>query len=232
MKSPLVFLPGFMCDERLFQPQTDALGLERSIITHVTANRSIGEMAEAVLQSSPPRFALAGLSMGGIVALEIIARAPERVDRLALMDTTPLADAADNYKVRTRQIADVHAGGLEVIMRDEMKPAYLASGPRKSAVLDLCMKMARDLGPDVFEAQSLALRDRDGLEHVLPIIDVPTLILCGAQDRLCPPERHSQMHHAIPKSTLVQIKGAGHLPTLEQPDQTTAALERWLGDKT
>lgn len=232
MRPSLVFLPGFMCDRRLFQPQADALGLERSIITHVTANRTIGEMAEAVLQSSPPRFALAGLSMGGIVALDIIARAPERVERLALMDTTPLADAADNYKVRTRQIADVHAGRLDDIMRDELKPAYLAPGPRKSAVLDLCMKMARDLGPDVFEAQSLALRDRGGLEHVLPTIDVPTLVLCGAQDRLCPPDRHVQMHQAIPNSTLVQIEGAGHLPTLEQPEQTIAALKHWIGDKT
>lgn len=218
-----------MCDKRLFQPQADVLGFENSVITHVIAKRTIGEMADAVLQASPPRFSLAGLSMGGIIALEIIARAPERVERLALMDTTPLPDAAINYAVRTRQIADVHTGKLDAIMRDELKPAYLAPGPHKSAVLDLCLQMARDLGPDVFETQSLALRDRGGLEHVLPTINVPTLVLCGAQDRLCPPERHVQMHDAIPNSTLVQIKGAGHLPTLEQPKKTSAALKRWIG---
>lgn len=228
MSDALVFLPGFMCDRRVFAPQIAELGADIECITKIVAKTTIGQMADAVLASAPKQFALAGLSMGGIIALEIMARAPHRVSRLALMDTTPLSDAPANYEIRTRQIADVHAGRLDAVMRDELKPAYLVDGPNKPAILETCMDMAHTLGPEVFENQSLALRDRHGLESVLPTISVPTLVMCGAQDRLCPPERHVAMNAAIQKSNLKLISGAGHLPTLEQPDATTAALKFWL----
>lgn len=228
MSEPLVFLPGFMCDRRLFAPQIAGLGEDIECLTKIVAKSTIGQMADAVLATAPKTFALAGLSMGGIIALEIMTRAPQRVSRLALMDTTPLADAPANRDVRTRQIADVHAGRLDAVIRDELKPAYLVDGPNKPAILETCMDMARTLGPDVFEQQSLALRDRLGLEEVLHTIRVPTLVLCGAQDRLCPPERHRAMNAAIPHSKLKLISGAGHLPTLEQPEATTAALAAWL----
>ncbi|NNL18445.1 MAG: alpha/beta hydrolase, partial [Boseongicola sp.] len=151
-----------------------------------------------------------------------------RITHLALMDTTPLADAPANFDVRTRQIADVHAGQLEAIMRDELKPAYLVDSPRKSAIMDVCMAMAKDLGPDVFEAQSLALRDREDLRASLASAPDKTLILYGAQDRLCPPERHHLMHSLAPHATLVAVENAGHLPTLEAPLPTTQAIQNWL----
>lgn len=113
-------------------------------------------------------------------------------------------------------------------MRDEMKPNYLTEGPGKQAVLDLCMEMAMDLGPGVFINQSRALRDRPDRQEVLRGVSVPTLVLCGREDRLCPIERHELMHGLIPGSTLEIIDGAGHLPVLEQPETTTAALARWL----
>ncbi|MEO9824914.1 MAG: alpha/beta fold hydrolase [Paracoccaceae bacterium] len=229
MSQTLVFLPGFMCDRRLFAPQIAHFGEDVECITKIVAKSTIGQMADAVLATAPERFALAGLSMGGIIALEIMARAPSRVTRLALMDTTPMADAPANRDIRNRQIEDVHKGRLDTVMRDELKPAYLVDGPGKPAILETCMEMARTLGPDVFEQQSLALRDRLGLEDVLPTITVPTLVLCGAQDRLCPPERHRAMNAAIAHSKLKLISGAGHLPTLEQPEATSAALAAWLG---
>jgi pimeloyl-ACP methyl ester carboxylesterase len=163
--------------------------------------------------------------------MEIYSQAPERIERLALMDTTPLADAPENFAIRTRQIADVKAGKLDQVMQEELKPAYLVDSPAKPALMDLCLDMARAAGPAAFEDQALALRDRASQEDTLRKVDVPTLILCGRQDRLCPVERHEFMAALIPNATLEVIENAGHMPTLEQPEQTNAALARWLEER-
>ena len=113
-------------------------------------------------------------------------------------------------------------------MRDEMKPNYLTDGPRRAEILDLCMAMAEDLGPAVFVRQSVALRDRPDQTETLRDVKVPTLILCGRDDALCPVERHETMHALIADSVLHIVDGAGHMPTLEAPDETTDALRRWL----
>ena len=169
-------------------------------------------LAAEVLAHAPPRFALAGLSMGGIVAMEILAQAPERIERLALLDTNPRSELPEIQARRAPQIEAVQAGHLREVMRDEMKPNYLAEGPGRQAVLDLCMDMAMALGPDVFVNQSRALRDRPDRQDVLRAVNVPTLLLCGREDRLCPVERHELMHGLIPGSTLEIIEGAAHLP--------------------
>jgi pimeloyl-ACP methyl ester carboxylesterase len=114
------------------------------------------------------------------------------------------------------------------VIRDEMKPNYLAAGPRRQAILDLCMDMALGLGPEVFARQSRALRDRADRQAALAAFRGPALILTGAEDMLCPRDRHDLMHALMPQSRLVVIAGAGHLPPLEKPDETTAALRRWL----
>ncbi len=232
MTLPLVLVPGMMCDARLFGPQIAALSPGRARSTcPISGHDSMEDLAAEVLLHAPPRFALAGLSMGGIVAMEMIARAPARIARLALLDTNPRAEAPELAAGRQAQIDRVRAGGLREVMRDEMKPNYLANGPGREAVLDLCMDMAMGLGPEVFIRQSAALRDRSDQQETLKSVRVPTLILCGAEDRLCPIERHRLMHRLIPNSTLTVIDGAGHLPTLEQPEPTTAALCRWLRRK-
>jgi len=226
--TPLVLIPGFMCDGRLFEPQIRGLHKTHDVTIAIPTEPNLSDMAARILEDTPGTFALGGLSMGGIIALEILRQAPDRITRLALMDTTPLADAPQNYDIRTRQIADVHAGKLESVMRDELKPAYLFESRAKPAILDLCMAMAKSLGPEVFEAQSLALRDRADLQDALAHAPEHTLILHGAEDRLCPPERHHLMHRLAPHATLVSIEKAGHLPTLERPFQTTAAIQNWL----
>ncbi|MEZ5776998.1 MAG: alpha/beta hydrolase [Paracoccaceae bacterium] len=227
--TPLVLLPGMMCDGRLFGPQTAALGLNRAIhLAPISEHDTIAGLAAEVLANAPPRFALAGLSMGGIVAMEIMAQAPGRVERLALLDTNPRAELPEAKARRQPQIDKVEAGKLRAVMRDEMKPNYLIDGPGKQAVMDICMAMAMDLGPDVFVRQSKALRDRPDRQEVLRGVKVPTLVLCGREDRLCPVERHELMHDLIPLSRLEIIEGAAHMPTLEQPQATTAALARWL----
>ena len=228
---PLVLLPGMMCDYRLFTPQINALGRRHTIVLPpIAGHPTMTALAAAMLANAPPRFALAGLSMGGIVAMEVLAQAPDRVDRLALLDTNPLAETSAVQARRAPQIARVKAGGLFEVMRDEMKPNYLAGGPGQEAVLDLCLDMALSLGPETFVNQSLALRDRPDYQPTLRAFTRPALVLCGAEDRLCPVARHQLIHSLMPHSTLTIIPGAGHLPTLEQPQTTTAALSRWLED--
>lgn len=227
--TPLVLIPGMMCDARLYAPQIAALSGRRSLVlAPITAHDTVAALAADILAEAPPRFALAGLSMGGIVAMEILRQAPDRVERLALLDTNPLAEAPEIRVRRAPQIARALAGGLDAVMRDEMKPNYLACGPGQGAVLDLCMAMALDLGPEVFARQSRALASRPDQQETLRAFRGPALIATGAQDRLCPRDRHDLMHDLVPGSRLVVIEEAGHLPTLEQPQATTAALIRWL----
>jgi len=227
--TPLVLLPGMMCDARLFGPQIAALsGTTPLISVPLTGHDSVAALAADVLACAPIRFALAGLSMGGIVAMEVLRQAPDRVARLALLDTNPLAERPEVKARRNPQMAAVERGELRRVMRDEMKPNYLADGPRQGAILDLCMAMAMDLGSDAFLRQSRALMDRPDQTETLRSYAGPSLVLCGRQDGLCPVERHELMHDLLPNSTLTVIEGAGHLPTLEQPEETTAALRRWL----
>lgn len=229
MTEPLLLLPGMMCDARLFGPQIEALSDDCDILTgDIGGAAHMSELAEIVLKSAPQHFALAGLSMGGIVAMEIIRQAPERVSRLALMDTNPRAERPEVKARRAPQIEAVRTGDLRRVMREELKPNYLVESPRKPAILDLCMKMALALGPEVFERQSIALRDRPDQQETLRGVTVPTLVLCGRHDALCPVERHELMHALVPASDLVIVEEAGHLPTLERPEATTAALKRWL----
>lgn len=229
--TPLLLLPGMMCDARLFQPQIDALSGRIPLISAPIGNHdTMQALAEEILNYAPPLFAMAGLSMGGILAMEVLRQAPDRVDRIALIDTNPLAELPEVQARRAPQIEAAKNGELRRIMRDEMKPNYLADGPNMGAILDLCMAMATDLGADVFINQSLALRDRPDQCETLRRFERPTLVLCGREDKLCPIERHQMMHDLLPNSHLQVVDGAGHLPTLEQPEITTAALLRWLED--
>jgi len=227
--TPLVLIPGMMCDARLFRPQIDAFSHQWPIhLAPIGGDDTVEAIAAHVLQHAPPRFALAGLSMGGIIAMQIMATAPERVERLALLDTNPWADSPEMSANRDRQIALVRQGKLAAVMRDEMKPNYLANGPGRGRILDLCMDMALMLGDDVFVRQSSALKVRPDQRANLERVDVPTLVLCGAQDTLCPLDRHEEIHRRIPQSNLLLIDGAGHLPTLEQPAATNRAFRDWL----
>jgi pimeloyl-ACP methyl ester carboxylesterase len=196
MNEPLVLLPGMMCDARLFLPQIAMFSPNRPIaVMPLHGKKAMAGLARQVLDAAPPRFSLAGLSMGGIVAMEVVRQAPERVTRLALLDTNPLADP---------------------------------QGSDRERILGLCMDMAEALGPKVFEEQSIALQHRPDQCEMLKSVTVPTLLLCGEDDRLCTVSHHELMCDLIPGAHLSVIPGAGHLPTLEQPMLTNRILEKWL----
>ena len=229
-RETLVLLPGMMCDARLFSPQMGALQDRFEIIVPRLKSASIEAMAKGVLQEvEEARFSVAGLSMGGIVAMEMASMAPERIERLALLDTNHLADAPGRFEIRNRQISDVRAGHLRDVIVDEMKPVYLAHANRgNQALLDLLVAMALDCGADMFAAQSLALRDRADQSASLAAFKGPTLVHCGAEDELCPPERHREIAGLLENSELAIVPGAGHISTLENPAAVTAGLEAWL----
>ncbi len=218
-----------MCDARLFGPQVAAFSSGRVVhCAPIGGHDSMESLAAQVLHDAPPRFALAGLSMGGIVAMEVLRQAPGRIAGIALLDTNPRAELPQVAERRGPQIDKVGRGGLEAVMRDEMKPNYLTDGPNRGAILDLCMEMALSLGDTVFVNQSRALANRPDQQDTLRAYDGPALVLCGRDDALCPVERHELMHGLMAGSQLTIIDGAGHLPTLEQPEETNAALAAWL----
>jgi pimeloyl-ACP methyl ester carboxylesterase len=229
MPDPLVLLPGMMCDARLFAPQMADLSRDHAVmVAPITQGERVEEIASDLLSLLPAKFALAGLSMGGIVAMELLRRAPERITRLALMDTNPLAETPQTAAAYEPMIIGARAGRLEEVLRGFMKPDYLAPGPQRLAVLGQVLEMGRDLGPEVLVRQVRALQRRRDQQPTLRRCKVPTLILCGAYDTLTPLKRHAFMAELIPYARLEVIAEAGHLPTLEAPEATAAALRAWM----
>jgi len=226
---PLVFLPGMMCDARLFAPQVTALSREMAVtVAPITMGERVEEMASALLGVLPAKFALAGLSMGGIVAMEILRRAPERVTRVALMDTNPLAETPQSAAGYEPLIVGARAGRFEDMMRMILKPEHLAPGPQRLQVMAQVAEMGRAMGPDVFIRQCRALQRRKDQQATLRRIKMPALVLCGEHDGLTPVKRHTFMAELIPYARLEIVPDAGHLPTLEQPEVVTAILRHWM----
>jgi pimeloyl-ACP methyl ester carboxylesterase len=225
----LILLPGMMCDARLFARQVESLQDRMRVTVPLPVGApSMEQLAANILVEAPGRFALGGVSMGGILAMEIMRQAPDRVTHLALIDTNPFAER-DEVKVRRGpQMEAVRGGRLATVMRDEMKPNYFTHREDSAALRELAMVMAMDLGADAFIAQSLALRDRPDYTVTLRAVICPTLILCGRHDQLCPVERHEAMKAMIPHASLHIVEDAGHLPTIETPDIVTTALQELL----
>ena len=222
-------VPGMMCDERIFSPQIEELSKNLEVtVADISSFPTVRELASDLLKKAPKSFSLLGHSMGGIVAMEIYSQEPNRIEKLILMDTNPKAELDEVKLKREPQIRDVNKGKLLEVMRDEMKPNYLAESENKSTVLDVCMDMALSLGPDVFINQSRALQKRADQLNTIQSINIPVLIMCGSEDKLCTVERHEMMHNMISDSDLKIINNAGHMPTLEQPRETTEVLKEWL----
>lgn len=234
-RDTVVFLPGLLCDGAVWEPQIAVLSDRYDyIVADYGGADSLPAMAESVLASAPPRFALAGHSMGGRVALEVMRNAPQRVTRLALLDTGYQARAegeAGAAEARKRyHLLDIALSqGMRVMAREWLQGMIHPARLQDRALIESILTMIERKTPGIFAAQIRALLDRPSAEGVLRGISCPTLVLCGREDSWSPLPRHEQMTQLIAGATLVTIEESGHMVTMERPEESTAALECWLG---
>jgi pimeloyl-ACP methyl ester carboxylesterase len=207
--APLVMLPGTLCDGRVFAPVLDRLDRRGHVLPLAGADTA-RDVAGLILAAAPDRMSLCGFSLGAIVALEIIAQAPQRVERLALIGCNPGVLAKDAADARMAMTQDEFLGA--------------EAGPH----LELLSDMAHSTSPEIFAQQTSITLSRADSRGRLRQIDVPTLVLCGKADRVCPPEMSRTIARAIPGSRLAVIAGAGHYVTLERPEAVADELMGWL----
>lgn len=227
---PLILVPGLLCDDALWRHQVEGLVdiADMSVSRKHTRYNAIGEIADAILADAPPRVALAGLSMGGYIAMELIHRAPERVERLALLDTRARGDQPEQKSHRKELIKLVETGRFEEVIDRLLSlyvhPERLSDEPLVSEI----KAMARHVGPDSFLRQQQALLSRRDHSGNLQNISCKTSVICGRQDQLTPLDCSIEMADSIPGSELVVIENCGHLTTMERPEEVNAALRKWL----
>jgi pimeloyl-ACP methyl ester carboxylesterase len=225
---PTVFLPGLLCDAGLWRPQIDALaGVVAPMVADLTLDDSIEAMARRALASAPDRFALVALSMGGYVALEIMRQAPERVTRLALIDTSARPDTPERASVRRAGMASLERGRFVGITRSLLE-TLVHPDKTSGAVAETLRAMAGRVGGRAFLRQQRAILDRVDSRPDLPEIRVPTLIAVGDQDQVTPVRDALEMAALIPNARLHMFERCGHLPALELPEETSALLQDWL----
>jgi len=228
-KTSLVLLPGLLCDRELWHRQIESLGdVASPWVADLTLDDSMAAMARRVLAAAPPDFALAGLSMGGYCALEIMRQAPARVTRLALLDTGARADSPAQTARRRGLIELAEKGDFKGVT-PRLLPLFLHPDHLKDADLaGRVTAMAHRVGKDAFLRQQKAIMGRIDSRPYLPRVACPTLLLCGRQDQLTPPALHEEMAAQIPGALLEVIEDCGHLSTMERPDAVDAALRIWL----
>ncbi|MGE7966519.1 alpha/beta fold hydrolase [Pseudomonas sp. NPDC089918] len=229
-KLSVVMLPGLLCDHRLWTHANAAFESERQVfIPDLSLDASIGLMAERVLDQAPAEFALVALSMGGYVAFEIMRRAPQRVARLALLDTMARADDPARTKARRGLLALAEMGRFKGVT-PQLLPMLMHPRCLETAAAQVVQDMAQTMGKDGFIRQQQAIIERRDYIPVLAKIRVPTLVVVGEQDKITPLPESQLIHRHIAHSQLVTLPDCGHLPPLEHPERTTALLGQWLGN--
>ena len=229
-KQGLVLVPGLLCDELMWQGQLTALAAAADCwVADHTRSQTMAEVAADVLRDAPfEKFALAGLSMGGYVVLEMMRQAAHRVLRLALLDTTARSDTAEQTRKRRDFISLAERGRFlgitDVLLPLLIHPSQLANRELASTI----RKMAKNTGRDAFIRQERAIISRSDSLPLLSRIACPTLVMCGRQDALTPLALHEELAAGISGSRLEIVEECGHLSTMERPVETSAAIGRWL----
>jgi len=228
-KTPLLLLPGLLCDEALWQHQIKALkGVADCVVANLTQHETMAGMAVAALEKAPPKFALAGLSMGGYVAFEIMRQAPERVTKLCLLDTTARPDSPEQQHKRQLFISMSRAGQFKGVTPRLLPLLIHTSRFKDTELTDIIYGMAGRVGRDGFIRQQTAIMNRADSRPLLSSISVPTQIICGHQDALTPPDIMREIAGGIKGSHYDIIEDCGHLSPLEQPEKVNALMTRWL----
>ena len=228
--SSLILLPGLLCDATVWAPQKDALAGDFRITAfrHFYGHDSLAGMAREVLDAAPPRFALAGHSMGGRVALEIMRTAPDRVERLALFDTTATPAAPDEPLRRQEMIDLAREQGMAALAAHWLPMIVHPARLNQREFVQALTAMICRANPDIFSGQVLALLNRPDYRAILPQIACPTLVACGREDLWSPVSRHVEIAADIPQAKLAIIDDCAHMATVESPGEVTKLLRAWL----
>ncbi|WP_152657194.1 alpha/beta fold hydrolase [Oceanobacillus sp. CFH 90083] len=228
-KIPLLLLPGTLCNEKLWEHQIAYLADIASItVGDLTQNNTIEGMASSVLKKAPERFALAGLSLGGMVAIEMMRQAPERVTQLALLDTNPRPPAKAQMEAWHQFIQMSKEGNFISITKDYLMPGLIRPAHQGTPLTQTVIDMAEEVGPAAMERQMTALMHRPDAFEVLPMIGCPVSVMVGEEDSVCPVEMSNEIVREIPNSHLTVIKDAGHLSSLDNPLEVSRKLKEWL----
>lgn len=226
---PLVWIPGHMCGDWLYAPQRGAWPGPQ-IVADVARDDTLGAMADRLLEKAPERFALAGLSLGGMVAMKVMVRAPGRVVGALLMDTDPTAAREQEIAWRAEEMADVAAKGPEGYVGRFVEKFYAHDADVAERLGPETRKRMAEAPVEVISAQARALDTRRTLTEHLGDFGAPVEVVVGAQDRVCPPRLHRILAEALPDAVLTEIPGCGHIATLEAPETVTSRL-RALADR-
>jgi pimeloyl-ACP methyl ester carboxylesterase len=229
MKPRLVLLPGQLCDAALWAPQLDALAdIADMQIADLTRDDTVVAMAARVLTSTEGDFALCGLSLGGYVAFEIVRQAPQRVRRLALMNTSARPDTEESSSQRARSVRAAQIGAFKGVtprfLPGILHPAH-AGDP---AIAPIVLAMTERVGRVAFERQQYAAMTRPDSRPLLPSITCPALVVGGLQDRVAPPDLQREIAASIAGARLELLDVCGHLAPLEQPHAVNRLMREWL----
>ncbi|SCA54786.1 Hydrolase, alpha [Candidatus Terasakiella magnetica] len=228
-KETLYLLPGLLCDRSLWRHQIEYLGQDYDVrVADFSKGKSIGDYAVQVLEDAPETFSIAGLSMGGYVAFELLRMAPRRINRVALLDTSPFADLFEHKEFRLSLIELAKDHGLEEVMTTILGRLIHPQRYNDEELVKSIDAMAHRIGVDGFIRQQTALLNRADSFDALKDIEAPVLIIVGRQDGMTPVKVSRQMGDEIKNSSLVEIENCGHLSTMEQPEAVTALLRYWL----
>lgn len=229
MGTPIVFVPGLLCTEALYAPQIAALSDRPILVADNRSDDTIGAIAARLLNDAPEHFSLVGLSMGGYIALEVMRRAPERVGRLALLNTSAQADS-DERREQRQVLTDLARKDRFDKIPGLFFPGFVHEKNETSEHLrSIVHEMADETGADAFIRQQHANAARVDSRASLSQISCPTLVLSGDGDRLIAPDLSVEIHQLVTGSDLVILEECGHLSTLEQPDEVTGKLRAFLG---
>ena len=229
-----MLLPGLLCDRTVWQPQIDALaGRADCVVVNYSSLNSLVGMAKQVLACAPTeKFAMAGHSMGGRIAFEVMRLAPERVERVALLDTSypALAPGAEGEQERSRRMSLLKIAQTKGMRAMGQVWAHGMVHPKwlNTPLFESIVQMIERNTPAMYEAQITALLNRPDATNVLGTIRCPTLVLCGRDDSWSPLARHEEIHAAIAGSRLVVIDECGHMATMEEPGAVSNAFVHWL----
>lgn len=226
---PILLVPGLAGSPRIYAPVAPPMWrLGPVTVANHIRDASMGAIARRILAEAPPRFALAGHSMGGYIAFEIMRQAPDRVAKLALVNTQARPDTPEATARRRAQIARAQGGEYHAVL-DELFPGFVHPSRREDGALrQLVRDMGDDIGPEAFVRQQTAIIGRSDSRPTLAWIKCPTLVLTGDEDNTIPNTLSKEMADGIPGAKLVILPQCGHLPQVELPRATADAMVEWL----